>query len=102
MTTQRTFVLVHGAGHGGWCWRDVITQLRGRGHHVTALTLIGPGERAHVLDETVDPATHINDIANHLVGHSYVGAVITGVADRLDGAARRDLHDTAQAGSRGG
>jgi pimeloyl-ACP methyl ester carboxylesterase len=88
-----TFVLVHGAFHGGWCWRDVIASLRASGHEVFAPTLTGLGERSHLASPAVDLSTHIQDIANLiewedlcgavLVGHSYGGMVITGVADRL-------------------
>jgi pimeloyl-ACP methyl ester carboxylesterase len=88
-----TFVLVHGAFHGGWCWRDVAAQLRAAGHEVFAPTLTGLGERSHLASPAVDLSTHIRDVANLiewedlreavLVGHSYGGMVITGVADRL-------------------
>ncbi len=87
-----TFVLVHGAWHGGWCWRDVRTILRNSGHLVFTPTLTGLGERSHLLSPAVDLDTHIMDVANVLeweelsdvilVGHSYGGYVITGVADR--------------------
>lgn len=91
--TPKTFVLVHGASHGGWCWRYVADRLRDNRHAVTTPTLTGLGERAHLLDSTIDLGTHITDVENHigyedlvdivLVGHSYAGAVISGVADRL-------------------
>ncbi|MGB0631822.1 MAG: alpha/beta fold hydrolase [Alphaproteobacteria bacterium] len=87
-----TFVLVHGAWHGGWCWRDVAADLRGRGHTVFTPTLSGLGERSHQVSHDIDIDTHIADILNVLeweeltgvvlVGHSYGGMVITGVADR--------------------
>jgi pimeloyl-ACP methyl ester carboxylesterase len=85
-----TFVLVHGTGHGGWCWRSVVPLLRAAGHEVYTPTLTGVGERAHLLAPTVDLSTHIADVANllyyedlsevALVGHSYAGMVVTGVA----------------------
>lgn len=88
-----TFVLVHGAFHGGWCWRDVARHLRAAGHDVFAPTLTGLGERRHLATPAVDLATHVDDVAHLiewedlrdvvLVGHSYGGVVITGVADRL-------------------
>lgn len=91
--TLRTFVLVHGAWHGGWCWRAVADRLRARGHAVTTPTLTGLGERAHLLNGAVDLHTHITDVENHilfedlddivLVGHSYAGAVISGLAERM-------------------
>jgi len=86
-----TFVLVHGAWHGGWCWRRVAEPLRHMGHTVFTPTLTGLGERAHLLTPTVDLITHVRDIVGVieveelenvvLVGHSYAGMVITGAAD---------------------
>jgi pimeloyl-ACP methyl ester carboxylesterase len=88
-----TFVLVHGIWHGGWCWRQVADILRDRGHQVTAPTHTGLGERSHLLSESITLETFIEDIVNHLkwsqlrdvvlVGHSFAGAVIIGVADRV-------------------
>lgn len=88
-----TYVLVHGAWHGGWCWSRVAERLRAAGHEVFTPTLTGVGERAHLLSPDIDLSTHITDIANViawenlsdvvLCGHSYGGAVITGVADRM-------------------
>ena len=86
------FVIVHGAWHGGWCWRDVRTILRDNGHEVFTPTLTGLGERSHLMSPEIDMNTHIQDIVNViaweemsdviLVSHSYGGNVITGVADR--------------------
>ena len=88
-----TYVLVHGAFHGGWCWKKVTPLLREAGHEVYAPTLTGLGERAHLLSPEVDLSCHIQDVVNVLeyedlqqvvlVGHSYGGMVITGVADRV-------------------
>ena len=87
-----TFVLVHGGGHGGWCYEKVARLLRRAGHDVYTPTLTGLGERKHLLGADTDLSTHITDIVNTLiyedlhdvilVGHSYGGMVITGVADR--------------------
>lgn len=87
-----TFVLVHGGGHGGWCYRDVARILRSSGHAVHTPTLTGLGERSHLLSPAVDLDVHIHDITQVmryedltdvlLVGHSYGGMVITGAADR--------------------
>jgi pimeloyl-ACP methyl ester carboxylesterase len=87
------FVLVHGAWHGGWCWQRVAPALVRAGHRVHALTLTGVGERSHQLSPSINLDTHIADVlsliateelsAPILVGHSYGGMVITGVADRL-------------------
>jgi pimeloyl-ACP methyl ester carboxylesterase len=88
-----TFVLVHGAWHGGWCWGKVAPLLRAAGHQVFAPTLTGLGERSHLFSPAIGLSTHIQDVVNVLVfedlhdvilvGHSYGGIVITGVADRM-------------------
>ena len=88
-----TFVLVHGAWSGGWCYARVAAQLRAHGHTVFTPTLTGQGERSHLLTGTVNLSTHLADILGvfHyedlrgvvLAGHSYGGMVITGVADRI-------------------
>jgi pimeloyl-ACP methyl ester carboxylesterase len=95
-----TYVLVHGAYHGGWCWRDVADILRAQGHAVFTPTLSGLGERAHQLALGPGLDTMIEDVVQvieceelHdviLVGHSFSGLVISGVADRL-GARIRHL-----------
>jgi pimeloyl-ACP methyl ester carboxylesterase len=87
-----TYVLVHGGGHGGWCYQRVARILRAEGHEVHCPTMTGLGERAHLIGPDVDLDTHITDIVNVLVyedlhdvilaGHSYGGMIITGVADR--------------------
>jgi pimeloyl-ACP methyl ester carboxylesterase len=92
-TSPKTFLLVHGAWHGGWCWRRVSDLLEKRGHKVFAPTLTGLGERSHLLNDKINLSTHIADIANVikweglkdfvLVGHSYGGYVVTGVAERV-------------------
>jgi len=88
-----TFLLVHGAWHGGWCWRRVSDLLEKQGHKVFAPTMTGLGERSHLLDARINLATHIADIVNvikwekldHivLVGHSYGGVIICGVAEQM-------------------
>jgi pimeloyl-ACP methyl ester carboxylesterase len=88
-----TFVLVHGAWHGSWCWTRVRPALQALGHDVFTPTLTGVGERSHLLSPHVNLDTHIDDIVNlmkwedlaHVVlcGHSYAGAVISGVAARV-------------------
>jgi len=87
------FVLVHGAWHGGWCWRDVARRLSAAGHDVFTPTLTGLGERAHLAQWPIELETHVTDIENvivfeelqdvRLVGHSYGGIVVSGVAERL-------------------
>jgi pimeloyl-ACP methyl ester carboxylesterase len=113
-----TFVLVHGGGHGGWCYQLVARLLQAKGHIVYAPSLPGMGEHTHQLHPGIDLDAHIDDVVNLLfsenlrdailVGHSYGGMVITGAADRapdrtghrvyLDAAYPKDgesLHDHA-------
>ena len=90
---QKTYVLVHGAWHGSWCWKRVRKNLQGTGHQVFTPTLTGVGERSHLNSATVDLSTHIADVVNLLrweelsdvilCGHSYGGSVIRGIADRV-------------------
>ncbi len=90
---RQDWVLVHGAWHGGWCWRKLVPLLQAQGHRVWTPTLTGLGERAHLLVPEVDLDTHVRDVMGLLemedlrqavlVGHSYAGMVVTGVADRL-------------------
>jgi pimeloyl-ACP methyl ester carboxylesterase len=89
---KATFVLVHPAWFGGWCWKKVTPLLRARGYDVHTPTLTGLGERAHLARPDVGLRMHIEDVANLLqyedlsgvvlVGNSSGGMVITGVADR--------------------
>lgn len=87
-------VLIHGAWHGAWCWRRVLPGLRAAGHEAHAVTLTGVGERAHLLRPDLRLRDHIADVLGLidaeelgddlvLVGHSYGGLVMTGVADAL-------------------
>lgn len=90
---KHTYVLVHGAYGGGWDWRPVSDMLTSSGHRVFRVTLTGLGERAHLASPGTGLDTHISDVVNTilyenlrdvtLVGHSYGGMVITGVADRI-------------------
>jgi pimeloyl-ACP methyl ester carboxylesterase len=87
-----TFVLVHGTGHGGWCWRFIVPLLRAAAYDVYTPTLTGLGASSHLLHELnrISLDTHVKDVTNTLfyeelsevvlVGHSYGGMVITGVA----------------------
>lgn len=87
-----TFVLVHGGGHGGWCYQPVARRLQAKGHIVYAPSLSGMGEHAQNMSPKIDLDFQINDIVQLLhyedlkdailVGHSYGGMVITGAADR--------------------
>lgn len=94
-----TFVLIHGAWHGGWAWRHVAPLLRRAGHEVHAPSLTGLGDRAHLARPDIDLELHIQDVVSLLemedledvilLGHSYGGMVITGVADRIPERIRR-------------
>ena len=88
-----SFVLVHGAWHGSWCWKHVRRVLQAQGHYVFTPTLTGVADRSHLMDRSVDLDTHIVDVLNLiqweelsdvvLCGHSYGGCVVSGVADRI-------------------
>jgi hypothetical protein len=60
-----TFVLVHGAWHGGRCYKRVARLLRQAGHEAYMPTLTGLGERAHLISRTIDLATHIPSSTRH-------------------------------------
>lgn len=86
------FVLVHGAWHGGWCWRRVAEGLRAGGHLVFTPTLTGLGERSHLIRPDITIEDFATDVANVieteelqqviLVGHSFAGGPISVIADR--------------------
>ncbi|MGC1929823.1 MAG: alpha/beta hydrolase, partial [Candidatus Nitrosopolaris sp.] len=94
-----TFVLVHGSCHGGWCWKKVTPFLCKVSHEVYTPTLTGLGERSHLVSRDIRLDTHILDIIQVLeyenlnevilVGHSYGGLVIGGVAEKLPERIRR-------------
>lgn len=94
-----TFVLVHGAWHGGWCWQRVSERLRQAGHSVFTPTQTGLGERRHLMSRDITLDTFILDVANLLemedlgdvvlVGHSFGGCAVSGVADRMPERVRR-------------
>jgi pimeloyl-ACP methyl ester carboxylesterase len=91
--SAKTFVLVHGAWHGGWCWRRVSDLLRRQGHEVFTPTMTGLGERSHLMNKDVVLDTHIADIVNVikwedlsgicLVAHSYGGWPVTGAIEQV-------------------
>lgn len=96
---RSVFILVHGAWHGGWCWKKVAPLLRAAGHVVLTPTLTGLGERVHLLHSRVDLETHIQDLVHTikyedlhdivLVGHSYAGMVIAGAGAAVNGRLKR-------------
>jgi pimeloyl-ACP methyl ester carboxylesterase len=89
----KTYVLVHGAWHGGWCWKEVAKQLVEMGHRVSTPTQTGLGERKHLLSKDITLDTFAADVINHmeteelddaiLVGHSFGGTSITAAADKI-------------------
>src|SRR5580704_2535590 len=92
-SAAKAFVLVHGAWHGGWCWRRVADLLVRRGHKVFAPTLTGLGERSHLISGSVNLDTHITDVVNVirwenltdvcLVAHSYGGWPVSGAIEQV-------------------
>jgi len=90
--SKSTFVLVHGAWHGGWCWNKLVPHLESAGHRTLAVTLTGQGDRFHLINPSIDLTTHVTDVLNTLemddlsdvvlVGHSYGGLVISGAAEQ--------------------
>jgi pimeloyl-ACP methyl ester carboxylesterase len=88
-----TYVLVHGGWDGGWAWRAVAKEIQAAGHEVFTPTLTGSGERVHLASPAIDLETQILDVANVLqyenlhhfilVGLSYGGMIVTGVAERM-------------------
>ncbi len=99
------FVLVHGGGHGGWCWKWTAAALRQAGHDVYAPTLTGFGERSHLAAQATCFRTFLEDVVNvirfeglHdvvLVGHSMGGVVIPRVAELIPKRIRRVVWLTA-------
>lgn len=97
-----TIVLVHGAFHGGWCWKHVAGPLRDAGHEVFTPTLTGVSDRAHLLHHDIGLMTHVADVAAVLeaeeltdavlVGHSYGGLVVTGAPALAPGRVRKVIH----------
>jgi pimeloyl-ACP methyl ester carboxylesterase len=106
-----TYVMVHGAWHGGWCWRPVAAALRQAGHEVFTPTLTGLGARAHLFDASIGLRTHVDDVLGLLryedlrdvvlVGHSYAGFVVREAADRMPDRVARIVLVDAWAGRNG-
>src|SRR6201989_647010 len=99
---QKTFLLCHGAGGGGWSWKKMHPLMQLAGHRLLTPTYTGLGERAHLASPEVDLETHIQDILSVvkyedprdvvLLGHSYGGMVATGVADRARDAINQVIY----------
>lgn len=96
---QTTYVIVHGAWGGAWQFKKTAQELTKEGHIVYRPTMTGLGERFHLMNEDINLDTHIKDVVNTilfenlndvvLVGHSYGGMVITGVADSIPGRIKK-------------
>ena len=96
------FLLIHGAWHGGWVWNEISDILRYQRYSVSTPTLTGLGEKKHLLSSKITIETFIEDVVNHiifenlnnivLVGHSFAGSVISGVADRLKGRIQKLIY----------
>ena len=92
-TARKTFVLIHGAYHGGWCWRPTAEILESHGHKVYAPSLTGNGDRSHLLSKDINLDTQITDIVNLvkweelkdicLVPHSYGGWPCSGALEEI-------------------
>jgi len=99
---KTTYVIVHGAWGGSWAFKKVDSLITAQGHTVYRPSLTGQGERVHLASAAVDLNTHINDVVNTivfedlhdiiLVGHSYGGMVITGVADKVHDRIRKLIY----------
>ena len=98
-SSKPTIVIVHGAWGGGWAFKKVESLLRQTGFDVYRPQLTGQGDRVHLARPDIGLSTHIDDVVNTilyedlrdivLVGHSYGGMVISGVADRVPDRIRR-------------
>lgn len=92
-THKPVYVIVHGITAGGWAFKKVDSLLTESGNTVYRPTLTGLGERVHLASTNIVLNTHISDIVNTilyenlhdviLIGHSYGGMVVTGVADSI-------------------
>src|SRR5258705_12215499 len=92
-TAPKNFVLAHGSWHGGWCWNRVADRLRTKGHAVYTPSYTGMGDRVHLLNKEITINTFVEDLVQViqseeltevvLVGHSFGGVPISGVADRI-------------------
>ncbi|WJZ91534.1 hypothetical protein VitviT2T_010598 [Vitis vinifera] len=88
MDRGKHFVLVHGAGHGAWCWYKLVPLLKSFGHSVTALDLGSSGVNPKSLDELASAYDYVQPLMEFvaslpqdekvvLVGHSYGGLPIS-------------------------
>jgi pimeloyl-ACP methyl ester carboxylesterase len=102
ITPKPIYVIVHGAWGGSWAFKQVDSLLTAKGCMVYRPSLTGQGERVHLADANIGLQTHITDVVNMilfedlhdviLVGHSYGGMVVTGVADSLPGSIKHMIY----------
>ncbi|HEU4769830.1 MAG TPA: alpha/beta hydrolase [Pyrinomonadaceae bacterium] len=110
-SSKQTIVIVHGAWGGAWAFKKVDAMLRQKGFEVYRPQLTGQGDRVHLARGDIGLTTHIDDVVNMilfedvrdiiLVGHSYGGMVITGVADRVPDRIKRLVYLDAMVPSDG-
>jgi len=114
---RKTFVLIHGAYHGGWCWKYVADRLEKAGHRVYAPSLTGQADRSHLLTKDLTMDVHVADIVNLfkwedlkdacLVAHSFGGFAGSGAADQIhdrlyiSGFSRKALEEAMGRGEAG-
>ena len=98
----QTFMLVHGAWHGGWCWAQVADILRAHGHRVFTPTQTGLGAKKHLMSRDITLDVFVQDLVHELefedlhdvvlVGHSFGGIAISGAADRVPSRIRQLIY----------
>ena len=101
-SAKPVYMIVHGAWGGSWAYRKVDSLMTERGCIVYRPALTGQGEKVHLASLQVGLNTHINDVVNQilyedlhdviLIGHSYGGMVVTGVADSVPGRIRKLIY----------
>ncbi len=83
------YVLVHGSGHGAWCWERIVPLLEAKGHNIVAVDLPGNGhDDTPLADVTLETyAEHVCGVLDSLdspavlVGHSLGGISISRAAE---------------------
>jgi pimeloyl-ACP methyl ester carboxylesterase len=88
---QKTYLFIHGAWHGKWCWQNLIEILNKKGIKAYAIDLPGHGTKSLItnviLSDYVDYCLSFikeKDMKNIiLVGHSFAGIVISKLAEQI-------------------
>ena len=94
------FVLVHGAWHGGWCWRRVADCLSAKGRYVVAPTLSGVGERSHLASDSIGLSTHIDDVVNEIKWKDFSTTSWNSSGTRMGAWSSRELPSGCESGLR--